>query len=130
MQPFFSIIIPTLNEELFVNKILGDLAKQKVKNFELIVVDGNSQDKTQQMILSYKKEMPITLLKMNPPNLPLQKNLGAKQAKSPYLLFLDADMSASRNKRYGLFACFAPRFFCRGKFGGFIFNNVIGISFL
>ncbi|OGK23671.1 hypothetical protein A3A46_02060 [Candidatus Roizmanbacteria bacterium RIFCSPLOWO2_01_FULL_37_13] len=95
MQPFFSIIIPTLNEELFVNKILGDLAKQKVKNFELIVVDGNSQDKTQQMILSYKKEMPITLLKMNPPNLPLQKNLGAKQAKSPYLLFLDADMSVS-----------------------------------
>ena len=97
MDLFFSIIIPTLNEELYVNKILSDLSKQLVMNFELIMVDGNSQDKTQQMILSHKKEMPITLLKLNPPNLPLQKNLGAKQAKSPYLLFLDADMSVSRS---------------------------------
>lgn len=95
MQPFFSIIIPTLNEELFVKRILEDLAKQKVKNFELIVVDGNSQDKTQQIIVSYKKQMSITLLKMNPPNLPLQKNLGTEHAKGRYLLFLDADMSVS-----------------------------------
>ena len=95
MLPFFSIIIPTLNEELFVKKILGDLAKQKVKNFETIVVDGNSKDKTRQIILTYQRKIPITLLKRNPPNLPLQKNLGAKQAKGSYLLFLDADMSVS-----------------------------------
>ena len=97
MDLFFSIIIPTLNEELYVNKILSDLAKQIVMNFELIMVDGNSQDKTRQIILNYKKIIPMKLLKMNPPNLPLQKNLGAKHAKGLYLLFLDADMSVSRS---------------------------------
>lgn len=95
MKPFFSIIIPTLNEELFVKKILSDLTKQKVKNFEVIVVDGSSQDKTRRIILTYKKQMSILLLKKNPPNLPQQKNFGAKYAKGSYLLFIDADMSIS-----------------------------------
>ena len=41
-----SIIIPTLNEEKFLPKLLESLAKLKEKTFEVIVVDGTSSDKT------------------------------------------------------------------------------------
>ena len=40
VKPRFSIIIPTLNEEKFLPKLLASLARQTVKNFDVVVVDG------------------------------------------------------------------------------------------
>jgi len=45
-EPFFSIIIPCLNEEKSLPLLLKDLAGQTLQDFEVIVVDGQSQDKT------------------------------------------------------------------------------------
>ena len=42
-----SIIIPAFNEEKYLPKLLITLSKQTFTNFEVIVVDGNSEDKTQ-----------------------------------------------------------------------------------
>jgi glycosyltransferase involved in cell wall biosynthesis len=44
-SPFISIIIPTLNEEKYLPKLLTDFKKQKNKNFEIVIVDGHSEDK-------------------------------------------------------------------------------------
>lgn len=41
-----SIIIPTLNEEKYIGKLLDCLANQTYKGFEVIVVDGKSGDKS------------------------------------------------------------------------------------
>ncbi len=46
MKLFYSIIIPTLNEEKYLPLLLSDLNKQKEKNFEVIIVDGSSIDNT------------------------------------------------------------------------------------
>ena len=43
MKPFFSVIIPTLNEENYLPKLLNDLKVQKEKNFEVVLVDGGSR---------------------------------------------------------------------------------------
>ena len=45
-KPFFSIIIPTLNEEKYLPHLLADLAKQTFQDFEVIVIDGQSTDQT------------------------------------------------------------------------------------
>ena len=54
-----SIIIIAYNEEKFISGILNALINQTVKNFEVIVVDSNSIDKTEQVargFSSYFKE--------------------------------------------------------------------------
>ena len=41
-----SIIVPTLNEEAHISQLLGSLHSQSTNSFEVIVVDGGSQDDT------------------------------------------------------------------------------------
>jgi glycosyltransferase involved in cell wall biosynthesis len=48
----FSIVIPTLNEEGFIGGILEDLAQQDYTDFEVIHVDGKSEDRTCQIVES------------------------------------------------------------------------------
>ncbi len=88
----FSIIIPTLNEEKFLPKLLDSLAVQTDKNFEVIVVDGKSKDKTTAVARSYSKKLTKLHIVVSPKaSLPLQRNLGAQQAKGEWLIFIDAD---------------------------------------
>ncbi len=94
MKPFFTVIIPTLNEEQFLPRLLSDLARQKKRNFVVIIIDGKSQDKTKTIIKSFMKQLPISFYEMSP-NLSAQKNFGGFNAKTEYCIFLDADMSVS-----------------------------------
>lgn len=92
MKPFFSIIIPTLNEEKYLPLLLEDLSRQSYNNFELFIVDGNSQDDT----VKRAQEMSNLFKHFNMINCPrrhvcTQRNLGAQKAKSDYLIFMDAD---------------------------------------
>ncbi|MDO8269590.1 MAG: glycosyltransferase, partial [Candidatus Levybacteria bacterium] len=46
MNDTFSVIIPALNEEKLLPRLLEELKKQTDKNFEVILVDANSTDRT------------------------------------------------------------------------------------
>ncbi len=88
----FSIIIPTLNEEKFLPKLLDSLTTQTRKDFEVIVVDGASRDNTIAAAQSFKNKLPkFTVLSVEHPNISKQRNAGANVAKGPWLLFIDAD---------------------------------------
>lgn len=92
----FSIIIPTLNEEKFLPRLLTSLKNQTDKDFEVIVVDGGSTDKTIQKAKKYEKFLPsLTIISSEKQNVSYQRNLGAKIAKGDYLIFLDADSKVS-----------------------------------
>lgn len=92
MKPVFSVIIPTLNEELFLPKLLQSLTEQTDKNFEVIVVDGGSEDKTVQLAREFSHQLPhLTVLTDQEKNLPLQRNIGARQARGDWFVFVDAD---------------------------------------
>lgn len=88
---FFSVIIPTLNEENYLPKILSDFVKQRQKNFEVIVVDATSEDKTKERALKFSKYFPLEFYEIKERNVSFQRNFGAQRAKGKYLLFLDAD---------------------------------------
>lgn len=92
MSARYSVIIPTLNEEKFLPKLLTSLAGQTDKNFEVIVVDGASRDKTVAVAKTFAKKLPkLQVLVSAKASLPLQRNLGAKAATGEWLVFADAD---------------------------------------
>lgn len=91
-RPFFSIIIPALNEEKYLPKLLNDLAKQTYQDFEVIVVDGNSDDQTSTKAKEFSKDIsPLKVLTSPERNVSIQRNMGAKTSQGEYLIFSDAD---------------------------------------
>ena len=92
-KPFFSIIIPTLNEEKYLPKLLDCLKKQIFNSFEVFVVDGTSKDKTKNIVKKYQKSLKnLKLISSGKNNVSFQRNLGAEKAKGKYLIFIDADV--------------------------------------
>src|SRR6056297_2869965 len=88
-----SVIIPTLNEEKNISKIISDIKKQNFKNFEIIVSDAYSKDKTEKIVIKNNCKF-IKSKKRSPAQ---QRNVGAKYAKGKYLIFLDADSRIPQN---------------------------------
>lgn len=96
MDNIFSIIIPTLNEEKNLAICLESLMNQTYKNFEAIIVDGGSKDRTRDIVELYGFQI-ITVEKTRPHDVSVAKNRGAENAKGDILLFLDADMILEPN---------------------------------
>ena len=86
-----SIVIITLNEELNLPHILGDLERQTTKNFEVIVVDSKSADATVEVARSFINRLPLRIVEMPNKGVSLGRNTGASRARYERLLFLDAD---------------------------------------
>ena len=88
-----SVIIPTLNEEGYLEKCLVSLKNQQGHdNFEIIVVDAQSSDNTVEIAKKYANKVIIS--KKKSPS--IQRNLGAKAANGNILAFIDADTVASK----------------------------------
>lgn len=90
-----SIIIPTLNEELFVPRLLRSLANQRVA-MQVLVVDAHSEDGTKKVVEEcralFTGESSLTFVESPEKGISFQRNYGAKLATSDTLLFLDADV--------------------------------------
>lgn len=82
MKMKVSIIIPTLNEEGLIAKILRPL-----KNYEVIFVDGGSRDGT----VSLAKKLGARVVIAEGLNLPESRNFGSALASGDLLIQLDAD---------------------------------------
>jgi glycosyltransferase involved in cell wall biosynthesis len=79
-----SIIVPTLNEEALIGKVLQN-ARKVAPGSEIIVVDGGSKDGTRKIAIKYA----IVLRAKG--RVGAARNFGARAAKNDILLFLDAD---------------------------------------
>lgn len=94
MSADLTIIIPTLNEEKFISRLLGhiELQAKNPSKLEIIVVDGGSKDST---VLLAKKAGAKTV--NSEKGRPKQLNLGAKKAAGQILYFLHADTFPPKN---------------------------------
>lgn len=80
-----SVIIPTLNEEEYLPKLLASIQKQRFKDMEVIVADAGSKDRTVQIAKAHG-------CRVVPGGLPGKgRNEGARVAKGDVLFFIDAD---------------------------------------
>jgi len=86
--PFLSVIIPTLNEEKYIEDTLKSIKHQSYPGeYEIIVADGMSKDKTLEIAKKYTDK--IVKVKKKGPS--AGRNAGAKIAKGEILVFVDAD---------------------------------------
>ncbi|EKD99852.1 MAG: teichoic acid biosynthesis related protein [uncultured bacterium] len=91
-RPFFSIIIPALNEEKYLPKLLDDLINQTFQSFEVTIVDGHSDDQTFKKASEYVNKIPsLKVTSSTRRNVSIQRNMGAKLSRGEYLIFSDAD---------------------------------------
>jgi glycosyltransferase involved in cell wall biosynthesis len=87
----FSVCIPTLNEEKYLPILLEALTNQTHKDFEVIVADGNSEDKTIQIASEFSQGLNLKILESPQRGVSFQRNYAAKHAQSEHLIFFDAD---------------------------------------
>jgi glycosyltransferase involved in cell wall biosynthesis len=97
-----SIIIPVYNQEKIILKTLNSLINQNifVNNYEIIIVDDGSTDKTLKILNSFKEKRKdkISILKtMNKHGKGAARNLGIKNARNEIVILLDGDIIASKN---------------------------------
>lgn len=89
-----SVIVPVLNEEKFIGNFIKSLIRQTYprEKMEWILIDGNSNDKTLEIIEKYKlnNELPIKLLNNKKKKTPFALNMGIERAKGKYIIRLDA----------------------------------------
>lgn len=81
-----SIIIPTYNEENYLPKLLQSIKDQNFHDYEIIVADAESTDKTRKIANSFGCQV------VEGGSPAVGRNSGAKIAKGEYLLFLDSDV--------------------------------------
>lgn len=91
MKVLFSVIIPALNEEKLLPRLLDELKAQTEQHFEVILVDANSSDKTVAIAQSYEKHFPLRIVHIPDKNISKSRNTGASVARGDYFFFIDAD---------------------------------------
>ena len=89
-----SIIIPTHNEEQDIQNCLKSLQSQLFKDFEIIIVDDGSTDKTIEILKTFPD---VKIIKGQHKGPGFSRNLGAKEAKGEILIFVDADMTFDKS---------------------------------
>ncbi len=91
-----SIVICFLNAERFLSEAIASVLCQTYKNWELLLVNDGSTDRSATIALRYAKERPSQVRCLQHPGLERRgistsRNFGIANAKGAYLAFLDAD---------------------------------------
>ncbi len=81
------------NSEAFVTETINSVINQSYTNWELLLVDDKSTDKTVETVKAFMEEYPNVRLLVNETNsgAAISRNKGIMEAKGEYIAFLDAD---------------------------------------
>ena len=90
MQPKVSIVIPAYNEEEWIEKTLQAALAQNYPDFEVLVIDNNSKDRTAEVVGSFGDPR-LRLVKEERQGLPFARERGRLEAQGEILAQLDAD---------------------------------------
>lgn len=88
-----SVIMPAFNSERFIEASIQSVREQTYSNWELLVIDDASADRTLAIIKDFASEDKRIKIISNEENLGagVSRNNGIGQAKGQYISFLDAD---------------------------------------
>lgn len=89
---FLSIIVPIYNVESYLEKCIKSIIRQPDQDFELLLIDDHSTDKSLEIAKNYESLSTVKLItKTNNSGLSDTRNIGIEIAKGKYIMFLDSD---------------------------------------
>ena len=96
-----TIVLPNYNSALYVSETIQSIINQTFKNWELIVVDGNSNIETKEVLKNFIHHPNINIiwLKRNK-RAGFCRNLAIRNSKSDYVAFIDSDDIWSKDKLF------------------------------
>ncbi len=89
MKIRFSILMPAYNREKYVGQAIDSVLSQTFTNFELLVIDDGSTDKTLQVLQSYGTRIRVLQQANSGPE--VARNKAAAVAEGEFLVLLDSD---------------------------------------
>ncbi|MFH1641568.1 MAG: glycosyltransferase [Nanoarchaeota archaeon] len=104
-----SVIIPTRNRAKMLKNCLNSLVRQTKKSDEVLIIDNNSNDNTKDIVLSFKKKLPIKYLFEPRIGIPIARNTGIKNAHYDIIAFIDDDCSADKNWIKNMFCIYIKK---------------------
>ena len=96
--PLLSVIIPIYNQEKWIGRCLRSLMNQSMKreDYELIVIDDGSSDRTSYALNLFKEEIVLIKASENK-GLPSALNMGITSSKARYVVRVDSDDYVNEN---------------------------------
>lgn len=86
-----SIIIPVHNSEKYIKQALESINRQTYQNYEIIIIDDFSKDKTLDIITNMNIDK-IKIIKLKKHlGVAIARNIGIRKANGRYIAFLDSD---------------------------------------
>ena len=93
-----SIIIPVYNVEKYLEECVNSILNQKIKNYEIILVDDGSTDSSGEICDKMSaNNQEITVIHQKNQGLSEARNSGIKKATGEYLMFVDSDDFINEN---------------------------------
>ena len=89
-MPLFSVIIPLYNKENFIEATLNSALNQTFTDFEIIIINDGSTDKSAEKVLQFTDNRILFFSKENQ-GASATRNFGIEKANGAYIAFLDAD---------------------------------------
>ncbi len=94
-EPVFSIIIPLFNREHLVHDTIHSLFLQTETNWEAVIVDDGSTDKSREVVKNYAASDRRIILLERPADRPKGpsscRNIGFQSARGRFVYYLDSD---------------------------------------
>lgn len=98
INPLVTIIIATYNRAKLLKRAIESVIAQTYTNWELIIVDDGSTDKTFQLVDKFfPKISNLKYIKQHNSKLWSARNIGIKLASGDYITFLDSDDMYKKN---------------------------------
>lgn len=98
MNPKISIIVPIYNVESYLANCIESILNQTFKDFELILINDGSTDKSLEICMGYKKlDSRVIVIDKENEGVSLARNIGIKIASGDYITFVDPDDDIEAN---------------------------------
>lgn len=94
---FISVVVAVRNEKNYIERCIESLLNQNYDDYEIIVVDGMSNDGTYELLQKLQKKHGFKLFQNKKRNAAAGRNIGIKAAEGDIIAFIDGDAIADKN---------------------------------